>query len=334
VLASRVANYQPAWLDELCLGGEVVWGRLSPPVCTSPEPSQGEADDRDHADLEPSDRAAADAPTKRRLAPSRATRISLTTRGDFGWLLAAGRRNTPADAPTALVGELVEHLDQRGARFHAELVEHFDQRPHEIETALWSAVGLGLVTADSFGAVRTLFANRKVRSARHSLGRRGLRRGAAGHERAEGRWAVLPAPMEIESQDELAEAVAEQLLARWGVVFRDLVQTETLAIPWREVLWAFRRLEARGLIRGGRFVNGFAGEQYATVDAIRALRETRKAKPGAKDEIVDVMAVDPCNVSGILLPGERVRSVGTATLRFRNGTLAEAVAPTAVPAVS
>ena len=320
VLSGRVANYQPSWLDELCLGGEVVWGRLSPPVaapCLAPTDADESGLHTEHDSPELHLRA-----PERRLAPSRATRISLATRGDFAWLLAAGRKGS-AEAPadeTDLVSEIIALLDQRGAKFHAELAEHFDRPGPEIEDALWSAVGLGLVTADSFGAVRTLFANRKVRSARHSLGRRGLRRGAAGHERAEGRWALLPAPMEIEDPDELAEAVAEQLLARWGVVFRDMVQTESLAIPWREVLWAFRRLEARGLIRGGRFVSGFAGEQYASVEAIRALRETRRHKPSTTpDEIVDVLAVDPCNITGHLLPGDRVRSVGSSTIRFRNG---------------
>jgi len=322
VLAGRVANYQPGWLDELCLGGEVVWGRLSSPAVREQD---GEAETEQ------------DSP-ERRLTPSRATRISLTTRGDFAWLLAAGRKgaseadsadtvNDDVDASADneddecdLITAVVDHLDQRGAKFHAELAEHFDRPAHEIENALWSAVGLGLVTADSFGAVRTLFATRKVRNARHSLGRRGLRRGAAGHERAEGRWALLPAPMPIEDPDELAEAVAEQLLARWGVVFRDLVQTESLALPWREILWAFRRLEARGLIRGGRFVSGFAGEQYASVEAIRSLKESRRtSKQSTDDETVDVMAVDPCNITGILLPGDRVRSVGTSTIRFRNG---------------
>jgi len=356
VLASRVANYQPGWLDELCLGGEVVWGRLSPPAAGD-----------DDCELQPRT-------PQRRLAPSRATRVSLTTRGDFGWLLAAGRKNTPELAgshtanssteanqpvthtgaePTGdetnisadiigvgakgehvasqdLVTAIVELLGQQGAKFHADLVDHFDRPAHEIEEALWNAVGLGVVTADSFGAVRTLFATRKVRSARHSLGRRGLRRGAAGHERAEGRWSVLPAPMHIEDPDELAEAVAEQLLARWGVVFRDLVQTESLAIPWREVLWAFRRLEARGLIRGGRFVSGFAGEQYASVEAIRALREQRKSS-GAKNSIVNIMAVDPCNITGILLPGDRVRSAGSDTIRFHNGALATSEPSEAVP---
>lgn len=345
ILAGRVANYQPAWLDELCLGGEIVWGRLSSPAVLDSDPDSELQVEQGSPDLQPKN-------PERRLAPSRATRISLTTRGDFAWLLAAGRKGTPLSAPSdprpsdtrsadalsadadcpeveigaddlagaELISAVIEHLGSGGAKFHAELVEHFDLQAHDIEQALWSAVGLGLVTADSFGAVRTLFASRKVRSARHSLGRRGLRRGAAGHERAEGRWALLPAPMHIEDPDELAEAVAEQLLARWGVVFRDLVQTESLAIPWREILWAFRRLEARGLIRGGRFVNGFAGEQYASVEAIRALKEARRsANQSGVDEIVDVMAVDPCNITGILLPGERVRSVGSATIRFRNG---------------
>lgn len=336
ILAARVANYQPAWLDELCLGGEVVWGRLSSPAVRTTDSvpqTEQESPDLPHRNSE------------QRLAPSRATRISLTTRGDFGWLLAAGRKDAAASASERnaaddakecgaaetsaadqdagdLISAVVEVLDQRGAKFHAELTEHFDRPAHEIEDALWSAVGLGLVTADSFGAVRTLFANRKVRSARHSLGRRGLRRGAAGHERAEGRWALLPAAMPIDDADELAEAVAEQLLARWGVVFRDLVQTESLAIPWREVLWAFRRLEARGLIRGGRFVSGFAGEQYASVEAIRALKESRRSSAQATvDQIVDVRAVDPCNITGILLPGDRVRASGTGTVRLRNGAL-------------
>ena len=355
VLAGRVANYQPAWLDELCLGGEIVWGRLSSPAALD---SDSELQvEQNSPDLQPRN-------PDRRLAPSRATRISLTTRSDFAWLLAAGRKGTAASPPSdtgpsdtrpadarpadvacaeieteaeALVGSelisaVVDHLDSGGAKFHAELVEHFDLQAHEIEQALWSAVGLGLVTADSFGAVRTLFAGRKVRSARHSLGRRGLRRGAAGHERAEGRWALLPAPMHIEDPDELAEAVAEQLLARWGVVFRDLVQTESLAIPWREILWAFRRLEARGLIRGGRFVNGFAGEQYASVEAIKALKEARRsAKQSGVDEIVDVMAVDPCNVTGVLLSGDRVRSVGSTTIRFRNGMVHAEPAPACEP---
>jgi ATP-dependent Lhr-like helicase len=295
VLSARVANYQPAWLDELCLGGEIVWGRLSPRV-DQPELPQ-------------------------RLTPSRATRVTLTTRADFGWLLAAGRGDRQIEPGDGAVGDLVSVLGDRGAKFHSELVDDLDLSAGEVEETLWNAVGLGLVTADSFSAVRSLFASRKPRSARHSLGRRGLRRGAVGHERSEGRWALLPKAVEIEDSDELAEAIAEQLLARWGVVFRDLVLTETLAVPWREVQWAFRRLEARGLIRGGRFVHGFAGEQYASVEAIRALRQVRRKEHRSGQ--VDVLAVDPCNITGVILPGDRVRAVGSATIRLIEGKLAD-----------
>lgn len=314
ILRDRVADYRPEWLDELCLGGEVVWGRVSPPQIDNAEDSV------------------------QRLTPSRATRVTLTTRADFSWLLAAGRGSGPdpesvqaaapalapadddgdtSDESQDLVPQIVAALTHRGARFHTELVDELDAPASDIEDALWRAVGMGLVTADSFGAVRKLFTASKPRSARHSLGRRGLRRGAAGHERSEGRWALLPPAMHIEDPDELAEAVAEQLLARWGVVFRDLAMTETLAVPWRHVLWAFRRLEARGLIRGGRFVKGFAGEQYASVEAIQALRKSRKSKDTGR--VTDIHAVDPCNVTGILLPGERVRAVGGGAVRYIDG---------------
>ncbi len=320
VLADRVADYKPEWLDELCLGGEVVWGRLSPPKVEFTEADDAVLDAEETDDTDP-------ASGPRRLAPSRATKVTLTTRGDFGWLLAAGRGlNADAPCPDAgcselgLVGQIVDSLQSRGARFHTELCDEIDAPAGEIEDALWQAVGLGLVTADSFGAVRKLFSARKPRSARHSLSRRGLRRGAAGHERSEGRWALLPPPMHIEDPDELAEAVAEQLLARWGVVFRDLAMTETLAVPWREVLWAFRRLEARGLIRGGRFVKGFAGEQYASVEAIQTLRQSRKSKETGR--VTDIHAVDPCNVTGVLLPGDRVRAVGGASVRYIDGASA------------
>ena len=115
----------------------------------------------------------------------------------------------------------------------------------------------------------------------------------------------------------LAEAVAEQLLARYGVVFRDLAARETLALPWREVHRALRRLEARGTARGGRFVTGFVGEQYALPEAVEALRQTRRLE--RTGEIVRVAAVDPLNLVGILTPGPRVPALGTNTVVYRDG---------------
>jgi ATP-dependent Lhr-like helicase len=130
----------------------------------------------------------------------------------------------------------------------------------------------------------------------------------------------------------LAEAVAEQLLARWGVVFRDLVARETLAVSWREILWAFRRLEARGAIRGGRFVTGFVGEQYALPGAVEALRETRRRE--RTGEIVRVAAVDPLNLVGILTPGPRVPAVRRHAVVYRDGAPvpASGAAPATRPA--
>ena len=117
--------------------------------------------------------------------------------------------------------------------------------------------------------------------------------------------------------DEIAEAIAEQLLVRYGVVFRDLVARETLAVPWREISWAFRRMEARGSIRGGRFVSGFAGEQYALPGAVDALRRTRKMERNG--EIVRVSACDPLNLVGIITPGVRIPAVRGGEVVYRDG---------------
>ena len=127
--------------------------------------------------------------------------------------------------------------------------------------------------------------------------------------------------------DELAEAIAEQLLVRYGVVFRDLVARETLALPWREIAWAFRRMEARGAIRGGRFVNGFVGEQYALPGAVDALRKTRNMERNG--EVVRVSACDPLNLVGIITPGPKVPAVRGGEMTFCDGLPVDAAeAPT------
>jgi ATP-dependent Lhr-like helicase len=126
-----------------------------------------------------------------------------------------------------------------------------------------------------------------------------------------------PAPAATVDAETLAEAVAEQLLARWGVVFRDLVAREPLALPWREVLWALRRLEARGTVRGGRFVTGFAGEQFALPEAVEGLRETRRRQRGG--ELVTVAAVDPLNLVGIVTPGPRVPAQRRHAVVYHDG---------------
>jgi ATP-dependent Lhr-like helicase len=164
--------------------------------------------------------------------------------------------------------------------------------PADIEEALWQLVAAGLVTADGFDALRSL-ADRKRR-----LGERGMR---ARPRSSGGRWSLLAsAATRIEPQ-----AFTRRLLARWGIVFRDVIARETLAPPWRELLGALRRMEARGEIRGGRFVAGYVGEQYALPDAIEALRAARRN--GDDGDVVTVAADDPLAIAKTLMPGAPVR---------------------------
>ena len=190
-----------------------------------------------------------------------------------------------------------------------------------MEEGLWELVSRGLVTADSFDAVRTLLGSRErwARRRRDARARRGLRRGVGGRsaDGAEGRWALVPPASVVEDPDEFAEAVAEQLLVRWGVVFRELMARETLALPWRDLLWAFRRLEARGVIRGGRFVSGFVGEQYALPGAVEALRRVRRMPRNG--EVVRVSGADPLNLVGILTPGSRIPALRTNEVAYCDG---------------
>jgi ATP-dependent Lhr-like helicase len=205
-----------------------------------------------------------------------------------------------------------------------------------VEEGLWDLVSRGLVTADGFGSVRALLTARErwaKRAARPRGGR--LRRGAreivVG---AEGRWSIFMSPEPLDAEggadvETLAEAVAEQLLARYGVVFRDLAVRESLAVPWREVLWALRRMEARGTARGGRFVTGFVGEQYALPDAVEALRQTRRRE--RSDETVRLAAVDPLNLTGLITPGPRVPATRGNAVTYRDGLpIDPSTAPAAV----
>jgi ATP-dependent Lhr-like helicase len=220
----------------------------------------------------------------------------------------------------------MEALAGRGALFQSDLVDLTGRQPAEIEDALWDGVARGLLTADGFRAVRSLFTRRALDAV---SGRKRLRRGgrlAVGGlggvrltAHTGGRWSVLLPPLDECDPDELAEAVAEQLVVRWGVVFRDLLARESLAVPWREVLWALRRMEARGTVRGGRFVNGFSGEQFAHPDAVEALRAVRKTPRSG--ETIRLSAADPLNLTDIVLPGPRVPAVAANTLTYVDGAV-------------
>jgi ATP-dependent Lhr-like helicase len=232
-------------------------------------------------------------------------------RNALPWLLACARGDArPLEPGEGAAHDLLERLRTRGALFQQELVALAGRLPIEVEEGLWDLVARGLVTADGFAGVRALLGARQRQARRRS--RRPLR-GA----RAEGRWALVPEAEPGQDPETLAERVATQLLTRWGVVFRDLVARESLALPWREVLWALRRMEARGSARGGRFVTGFVGEQYALPGAVDALRQVRRRERSG--EVVRLSAADPLNLVGIVLPGARVPALRTRVVHYRDG---------------
>jgi ATP-dependent Lhr-like helicase len=302
VLASRVEGYRREWLDELCLSGQVCWGRLSV--------------------REPAD--AAEGATRRAgRSPSRATPITLALRADLPWLLRAVRGELAPVLPEP--GQNLEVLDalrQHGALFRHDLVALTGRPAGEIDEALWDGVARGLVTADGFRAVRSLL---RRGSNQRFVAPRGLRQGARGAPTGSaGRWALLAGPVAEADRDELAEAVAEQLAARWGVVFRDLAVRENLAVSWRDVLWAFRRMEARGTMLGGRFVSGFSGEQFAHPDAVDVLKSVRKQPRSG--EAVQLSAADPLNLTGVILGGPRVPGIAANQVRYVDGAIEPAAA--------
>ena len=347
VLARRVASYTPGRLDELCMSGEVVWGRFSP--SSSGRSSNGRASgSRTSSNRSGGSRASS--------GPSRATPITLAMREDTDWLLAAIRGEETPELPEAgATAEILEALEAKGARFLAELAADTGRLPTDVENGLGDGIARGLLTADSFGALRSLL--NRTRTNQHfkqyrppipnQISRGSRRRWRAGTprgsgrigathtegkselanrytsltgrkgSRVQGRWALLPPPEAEGDPDELAELFAEQLLARWGVVFRDVFVLENSAIPWRDVLWALRRLEARGIVRGGRFVTGFTGEQFALPEAAADLRFVRRLPRNGQK--ITLNATDPLNLTGPILGTPRTPAVRTRQITLCDG---------------
>ncbi len=264
ILPARVADYKPAYLDQLCYAGDVMWGRLSPHPALVPVAGG----------------------KRRRIRPTKLAPIALFAREHAAELIV--RDGDPAEALSHAAREVLDEIAQRGAPFFADIVRGTRRLPADVEEALWQLVAAGLVTADGFDALRSLTDSKR------RLGENGVR---ARPRSSGGRWSRLQG----EATRIDAEGFARRLLSRWGVVFRDVVARETLAPPWREILAALRRLEARGEIRGGRFVAGYVGEQYALPDAIQALRAARRS--GDEGDNPATAAYDPLAVTNGLMPG-------------------------------
>jgi len=317
LLPLRLSKYDPDLLDRLSLGGAVTWGRLSPHPALTARPGSGL-----DADLE--------SVRSRRVVPTSAAPISLFPREDAEWLVnlfgTSDQDATPA--LSAVAQDLLRYLQERGASFFTDLVKGTGHLATEVEDGLWELSAAGLVTADGFDNLRALIDPRR----RRAEGRERTRRPRHGA----GRWTLLRptrphAPPTLASQGSVGagaassgpppapiDQVAGQLLRRYGVVFRELLSRESLNLAWRDLLVQYRRLEFRGEIRGGRFVSGFIGEQFALPEALEALRAMRKAGTGGGQEI-RISAADPLNLVGVILPGPRVPSVPTNYLVFRDG---------------
>ena len=309
LLPARVADYSPAALDNLCLSGAVGWGRVSPHPAWS----------------------VADGGAPRRVIPTNAAPITFYLRESADWLphaLAAQcvdeARLLKALSPEALT--VRTHLQDRGASFAADLQRGLGLTKQQVQHALWELATAGVASADGFDQLRCLMDPRR-RSAvvEPAAGRRrGVSRSTAG------RWSLLcehaqsPAgrsAIELARQTDAAiESAARVLLCRYGVLFRDLLMRESNAPKWRDLVGMLRRLEARCEVRGGRFVSGVSGEQFALPEAVDSLRAARSAR---EENAITIAATDPTNLVGILVPGDRVAAVPGRSVVVRNGVVQE-----------
>ncbi len=298
VLGRRVANYDPGLLDAVCMAGRVTWARISLPARTAPSLR----------------------------GPLPATPVSFLDRSRMEvWLrphgesAANGHRSTVSAHGRAVYDVLAE----RGASFFAELVSGCGLLPTQVEEALGELVAAGLATADSFTGLRALLVpsdRRKPLGQTRSRGRRRRASVAFGVDSA-GRWSLLrrdlPERENGAGEEAVATSIARALLRRYGVVFRRLLDNEPRTLPWWQLVRALRRLEARGDVRGGRFVAGVSGEQFALPEAVGQLRRIRRSAPSGKP--VAVSAADPLNLTGVLTPGPRIAKSPRSRVVYRDG---------------
>jgi len=290
ILPARVAEYDPAWLDDQCLAGRIAWARLRPRT-TRPDAAE------------------------RGISPVRTTPITLLARRHAPlWAALSPLPDAAGASPRARA--VADFLRDNGASFFDELADGTRLLRPEIEAALAELVALGLVNSDSFAGLRALLMPADRRRAHATRARR---RAMFGMEDS-GRWALarrLRPPHESDAGDAV-EHLARTLLRRYGVVFWRLLEREAAWLPpWRDLLRVYRRLEARGDIRGGRFVAGFAGEQFALPEAIGALRDIRRRPPSG--EFVSLSGADPLNLIGILTPGPRLAALTPNRVLYRDG---------------
>jgi ATP-dependent Lhr-like helicase len=352
VLPARVADYSADNLEQLCLAGEVSWGRLG---LNATAPSGTPSDDTTSPGSTSTDGRATD--TRRKKAPTRSAPLAFFLREDTEDLIRdRGQERVSVEQLSTVANETFEALNRFGASFLSDLAKRSNRLPTEVEDGLWELVAAGLVTGDGVAGLRTLLlpetkrknarARRVAASPLRAIGLRGPRR-----LMPTGRWSLLRSMQddstagntdgntdgktdgktdgstaELVNRHFDAEAahdarVAERLLARYGVVFREVCARERGLPPWRRILRAFRSMEARGEVRGGRFVHGFVGEQFALPHAVESLRAVRRDQ--SDDEIIMISAADPLNFVGILTVGARLSSQSNDVIAWRAGKVLE-----------
>ena len=340
LLPSRLVDYDPAWLDALCLSGEVVWARLTPPASAARVLENGTERTRGGA-------------------PVRNTPIALLRRRNFPIWNSAFPQPSPNGLEFSETTRTVhEYLTNRGASFFSDIVEGTKLLRAQVEESLGELVANGLVVSDSFAGLRALLtpASRKTQAAAKRKHRQPVYEMSSA-----GRWSLLtresiPSGIPLDRQGSQpdngsAEEIARILLRRYGVVFKRLLPREGITIPWRVFLRIYHRLEARGEIRGGRFVAGISGEQFALPEAVGMLRAMRRARNGtvdfgmrstrqeepilagvslgsqsaaatannASESLISVSAADPLNLVGIITPGGRLTAFTSNRILYHNG---------------
>ena len=299
VLGARVNGYDAAALDQLCLTGAVGWGRLSPHPATLEDTGE----------------------SRRRVVPTSFAPITLFVREDADWMQPRSPDSDERQEQllTSSGRAVLDLLRRRGASFFPDIVRGTGKLKAEVETALWELVAAGLVTADGFQNLRSLINPHRRNGSSNGVAKMVKPRNTAG------RWSLLYCDAPADRHNTV-EATCWMLLRRYGLVFREVLARESNLPKWRELLIAFRRLEDRGEVRGGRFVNGFLGEQFALPEAVDSLRAIRNRPMSG--EMVTISAADPLNLVGIIVPGERVPAISGRFVTYCDGIPVDPAAST------
>jgi ATP-dependent Lhr-like helicase len=292
LLPSRMKDYDHLWLDMLCLSGNTVWGRFR------------------QKNIEPNGKKGSN--------PIKATPITLVGRTNLEtWKRLRYAFNGGLEHLSNAARRVLELLATQGASFFEDIVQKTGLLRVQVEEAMAELVALGLLTSDSYSGLRALLVHSKYRTIKGRTRRRNVSFKIEGA----GRWSLLHTNSQPEDDKKINKeslaTIARVLLRRYGVVFRKLMDRENSAPPWRELVRVFRTLEARGEIRGGRFVEGVWGEQFALPEVIGSLRAIRRTPKDGK--LISITAADPLNLTGIVTPGKRVSSLFNNRIIYRDG---------------